>query len=84
MHPVVLKRLQQQYTMEARTKLLTTYDESPLGESAICESEGIALFDVALMAKEKDAYLTTRRNNRLSTLGGQGRPVAITFVDDLL
>ncbi|CAK5095862.1 unnamed protein product, partial [Aphanomyces euteiches] len=53
MHPVVLKRLQQQYTMEARTKLLTTYDESPLGESAICESEGIALFDVALMAKEK-------------------------------
>ncbi|RLO06758.1 hypothetical protein DYB28_007876 [Aphanomyces astaci] len=33
---------------------------------------------------KKDAYLTTERNKRCLTLGGQGKPVAMQFANDLL
>ncbi|KAF0700014.1 Aste57867_9449 [Aphanomyces stellatus] len=51
-----------------RLKLLKAYKNSTLSATPIC----------------KDLYMATRRNKRLPKLGGQGRPVAMQFAQDLL
>ncbi|RLO04255.1 hypothetical protein DYB28_015159, partial [Aphanomyces astaci] len=51
---------------------------------AISALEGIPRTTWLTWLSKKDAHLTTERNKRCLTLGGQGRPVTMQFANDLL
>ncbi|ETV68263.1 hypothetical protein H257_15719 [Aphanomyces astaci] len=81
---ILRQRVQKAYSLGDRIKLLCAYENSPLSTCAICAIEGIVWSTLQTWLTKKAKYLATTRNKKLSSLGGQGRQVHMTFGTDLL
>ncbi|RHZ02050.1 hypothetical protein DYB35_012977 [Aphanomyces astaci] len=81
---ILRQHVQKGYSLRDRINLLRAYENSPLSACAICAIEGIARSTWQTWLTKKAKYLATTRNKKLSSLGGQERPVHMTFGADLL
>ncbi|RHY10746.1 hypothetical protein DYB36_014100 [Aphanomyces astaci] len=82
--PLLSQRVQRRYNLDMRIKLLMAYGNTNLSDKAISALEGIPRTTWLTWLSKKDAYLTSERNKRCLTLGGQGKHVAMQFANDLL
>ncbi|KAF0691688.1 Aste57867_17136 [Aphanomyces stellatus] len=82
--PILAQRVQRRYTIDTRIKLLVAYEGSTLSANAICALEGIPRSTWQTWHNKKEQYMSTQRNKRLPSLGGQGRPVSMKFACELL
>ncbi|RHY14123.1 hypothetical protein DYB32_010874 [Aphanomyces invadans] len=72
------------YTMAQRRQFLTDFDQSSMSSKEYARSNNIDWGTWRGWLKRKESIMTTKRNAKRSSLGGQGRKEMIPFASELL